>query len=103
MCLCVCFPSVTSCNLSSVLGEAGAILKRTASPCSPSQLYLHSSAQTVKNLPIIQETQVDPWVGKTPWRRGWPPTPVFLPEEFDGQRTLAGYSGVEKSWTQLSD
>ena len=34
----------------------------------------------------------DPWVGKTPWRRTWPPTPVFLPGEFHGQRSLAGYS-----------
>ena len=24
----------------------------------------------------------DPWVGKIPWRREWPPTPVFLPGEF---------------------
>jgi len=22
-----------------------------------------------------------PWVGKIPWRRAWPPAPVFLPEE----------------------
>ena len=21
----------------------------------------------------------NPWVGKIPWRRAWPPTPVFLP------------------------
>ena len=21
----------------------------------------------------------DPWVGKTPWRRAWQPTPVVLP------------------------
>ena len=26
-----------------------------------------------------------------PWRREWLPTPVFLPVEFHGQRTLAGY------------
>ena len=32
------------------------------------------------------------WVGKTPWRREWHPTPVFLPREFHGQRSLAGYS-----------
>ena len=32
------------------------------------------------------------WVGKIPWRRKWPPTPVFLPEKFHGQRSLAGYS-----------
>ena len=27
-----------------------------------------------------------------PWRRKWQPTPVFLPREFHGQRSLAGYS-----------
>ena len=26
------------------------------------------------------------------WRRAWQPTPVFLPREFHGQRSLAGYS-----------
>ena len=34
----------------------------------------------------------DPWVGKIPWRRKWQPTPVFLPERFHGQKTLAGPS-----------
>ena len=29
---------------------------------------------------------------KTPWRRAWLPTPVFLPGEFHGQRSLADYS-----------
>ena len=33
-----------------------------------------------------------PWVGKIPWSRAWQPTPVFLPGEFHGQRSLAGYS-----------
>ena len=32
-----------------------------------------------------------PWVGKIPWRREWQPTPVFLPGESHGQRSLAGY------------
>ena len=32
------------------------------------------------------------WVRKIPWRREWLPTPVFLPGEFHGQRSLAGYS-----------
>ena len=32
------------------------------------------------------------WVGKIPWRRKWQPTPVFLPGEFHGQRSPAGYS-----------
>ena len=34
----------------------------------------------------------DPWVRKIPWRRKWQPTPVFLPGEFHGQRSLVGYS-----------
>ena len=34
----------------------------------------------------------DSWVGKIPWRRKWLPTPVFLPGEFHGQRSLVGYS-----------
>ena len=34
----------------------------------------------------------DYWVGKTPWRRKWQPTPVFLPEKSHWQRSLAGYS-----------
>ena len=32
-----------------------------------------------------------PWVGKIPWRRKRQCTPVFLPGEFHGQRSLAGY------------
>ena len=34
----------------------------------------------------------DPWIGKVPWRREWLPSPVFLPGEFHGQRSLADYS-----------
>ena len=38
-------------------------------------------AQTIKNLPVMQET----WVQSSGWedsqRRAWQPTPVFLPGE----------------------
>ena len=36
---------------------------------------------------------------ETPWRREWQSTPVFLPWEFHGQRSLADYSswGCKKS------
>ena len=33
-----------------------------------------------------------PRSGKIPWRRGWLPTPIFLPGELHAQRSLAGYS-----------
>ena len=62
----------------------------------------------VKNLPVIQETRFDPWVGKICqrrgrlgfypwvrkilWRRKLEPTPVFLPRESHRQKSLASYS-----------
>ena len=49
-------------------------------------------AQPGKNLPSMLETGFDPWVENIPWRRKWQPTPVFLPEESNGQKNLAGYS-----------
>ena len=38
------------------------------------------------------ETRFDPWIGKIPWRRKWQPTPVLLPGESHGWRSLVGYS-----------
>ena len=35
--------------------------------------------------------QVDPWVGKMPWKRKWQLTPVVLPRKSHGQRSLVGY------------
>ena len=46
----------------------------------------------VKNLSANAEDGFDPWVRKIPWRRKWLPTPVFLPKEFHGQRSLESYS-----------
>ena len=48
--------------------------------------------QKVANLPVMQETQFDPWIQKIPWRRAWQTILVFLPRKFLGQRNLAGYS-----------
>ena len=52
------------------------------------------TAQWVKNLPAMQETQerVDLWVWKIPWRTEGQPTSVFLPGKPYGQRSLVGYS-----------
>ena len=40
----------------------------------------------------LKRHRFDPWVGKIPWRMAWKPTPVFLPGESHGQRSLMGYS-----------
>ena len=59
-------------------------------------LILVYSAKTKHNLffGIMQNRRpgFDPWVGKMPWRREWQPTPVFLPGESHGQRSLVGHS-----------
>ena len=39
-----------------------------------------------------QRPTFNPWVGKIPWRRKRPPTPVLLPWKSHGQRSLVGYS-----------
>ena len=49
-------------------------------------------AQRVKNLPAVQAAckGFSPRVRKIPWKGEWLPTPVFLPGEFHGQRSLVG-------------
>ena len=49
-------------------------------------------AQKVKNLPTMQETQVQSLGQEDPLEEAWQPTPVFLPGESHGQRSLAGYT-----------
>ena len=45
----------------------------------------------------------DPWVRRSPWRRKWQPTPVFLPGESHGRGSLVSYSvWVTKSQIWLS-
>ena len=47
----------------------------------------------------------DPWVRKVSWRRAWHPTPVFLPGESHGQRSLAAYSHrvAESDTTEVTE
>ena len=35
-----------------------------------------------------------PWLGRSPWRREWQLTTVFLPRDFHGQRSLVGYKSL---------
>ena len=48
-------------------------------------------AQMLKNLPATLETQVQSLGQEDPLEREWQPTPVFLPGEIHGQRSLGGY------------
>ena len=46
----------------------------------------------VKNLPAMQKMQVQSLGWEESLEKEMAPTPVFLPEELCGQRSLAGYS-----------
>ena len=57
----------------------------------------------VKNLPAnagdLRDTgghrwiePVSSWIGKNPWRMAWQPTPILLPGESHGERSLVDYS-----------
>ena len=48
----------------------------------------------VKNLPAVQVTQVQDLGWEHPLEKGMAPTPVFLPGEFHGQRSLAGLQSM---------
>ena len=49
-------------------------------------------AQTVKNLPAVQETRLNPGVRKTPLEKGMATHSIFLPGESHGWRGLVGYT-----------
>ena len=53
---------------------------------------LPSDSQTVESACQCRRHGFDPWVGKTPWRRKWQPTPVFLSGRSHGQRSLLSCS-----------
>ena len=59
---------------------------------SPLEKWSSLVPQRLKRLPACRRPRFDPWVGKIPWRRKWQPTPVFLPGESHGGRSLVGYS-----------
>ena len=49
----------------------------------------------IKNPPASagdERHKFEPWVRKIPWSRKWQATPVFLPGQFYGLRSLVGYS-----------
>ena len=50
-------------------------------------------SSAVKNLPAsARDEGLIPWIRKIPWRKEWPPAPVFLPGESHGKRSLVGYN-----------
>ena len=60
-------------------------------------------AQTVKNLPAMRETWVLSLGWEDPLEKGMATTPVFLPGESHGQRSLAGYSPLDRKESDITE
>ena len=75
------------------------LINPVALPAPSFRFFIQASlvAQMVKNLPAMEETQVlslgweDPLEIWLPIPEYWPSTPVFLPGESHGQRSLVSY------------
>ena len=66
-------------------------------------MYASLMAQTVENLPAMQETLVWSLVGKIPWRRERLPTPVFWPGEFHERYNPWGHKESDTTeWLSLT-
>ena len=81
-------------SFASIYSLAGKI-KRKGCVCvnnSTHASWASPVTQMVKNLPAMQKTWVQSQGREDPPEKGIQPTPVFLPGEFHGQRSLAGYS-----------
>ena len=61
----------------------------------------------VKNPPAnagaIRDMGSIPGSGEIPWRRKWQPTPVLLPGESHGQRSLAGYGAQSRKESDTTE
>ena len=76
-------------------------LAAAAGPCSGS-----GRASSLAQMAICLQwgrPKSNPWVRKIPWRRELLPTPLFLPGEFHGQRSLAGYSPWDDKESDMTE
>ena len=79
-----------------LLGTASVLRSEGRLLCRNLDLSLSKEALVVQNPPAnagdTSRRVFESWVGKTPWSRKWQSTPVFLPGNFHGQKSLVGYS-----------
>ena len=53
---------------------------------------MHSGKKSACSSRRYRRRRFDPRIGKIPWSRKWQPTPVFLSEKSQGQKSLEDYS-----------
>ena len=54
-------------------------------------LWLPLWLRWLRICPQCRRAGFDPWVGKIPWRKAWPPIPVFWPRKCHGLYSLWGH------------
>ena len=89
ICIFINLNSFSSDNLNAFLNKA------LTDSSTESNFFFFSASlvpQMVKNLPAMLETRVQSLGQEEPLEKGMQPTPVSVPGEFHGQRSLAGYS-----------
>ena len=102
VCVCVCVSACTHLACLCVCPTLSTYLDCSKPPPPPSSFFLIIKLYMLGGFPgglgglsvclQCRTPRFNPWVGKIPWRRAWQPTPVFLPGESQGQRSLVGYS-----------
>ena len=70
--------------------------------------YQASQTELVVKIPTChcrrhKRCRFNPWVRKIPWSRKWQSTPVFLPGEFHGQKSLEGYSPQSRTESNTTE
>ena len=60
-------------------------------------------APGLKNPPAMQAMQIRSLGWKIPWRRAWQLTPLLLPGESHGQRSLVGYSPWDHTESEATE
>ena len=60
-------------------------------PILPGSRWLRGK-ESASQCKTLKRWGFNPWAGKDSWRKKWQPTPLFLPREPHGQRSLVGYS-----------
>ena len=60
-------------------------------PVLPGSRWLRGK-ESASQCKTLKSWRFNPWAGKDFWRKKWQPTPLFLPREPHGQRSLVGYS-----------
>ena len=84
--LVITFLPRSKCLLISWLQSPSAVI------VEPPEIKWLSGKQSACRCRSHRRPGLHPWAGKIPWRRKWHPTPVLLPGESHGQRSLVGYS-----------